>query len=209
MYRKYIKRLLDIAIAIITIAFGGIPMLIIAAAIKKESPGPAIFKQERLGLNGKVFEMKKFRSMKVNSEHTGSGVYSNDDDPRLTKVGKFLRKTSLDELPQAFNMLAGDMSLIGPRPPLTYHPWPLEEYTEEQKRMFEVRPGLTGWAQINGRRTVEWNERIKMNVWYVDHMSFLWDLKIFGRSFLTVFSGKNNENTGKTVKSTTEMVNNN
>lgn len=199
MYRKCIKRLLDIIIAVLVIVVGGIPMLIIAAAIRIESPGPALFKQERLGRNARVYTMYKFRSMQQDSEHTGSGVYSNSEDPRLTKVGKFLRATSLDELPQAINMLKGDMSLIGPRPPLTYHPWPVEDYTEEQLRMFEVRPGLTGWAQVHGRRTVEWNERIRMNIWYVDHLTFATDLKIFFMSFLKVASAEDNDNQGATV----------
>ena len=199
MYRNCIKRILDILIALLIIIVGAIPMLIIAIEIKIESRGPAIFKQERLGKDAKVYTMYKFRSMKQDSEHAGLGVYSNSDDPRLTKVGKFLRATSLDELPQAFNMLLGDMSLIGPRPPLTYHPWPVEEYTDEQLHMFDVRPGLTGWAQVHGRRTVEWNERIKMNIWYAEHVSFLLDLKIFFMSFLKVASAKDNDNTGATI----------
>ena len=143
--------------------------------------------------------MLKFRSMVQNAEHTGSGVYSDRHDTRVTKVGRIIRATSIDELPQAINMLRGDMSLIGPRPPLTYHPWPIDQYNEEQKRMFEVRPGITGWAQIHGRKDVEWHERIKMNVWYVDHVSFPLDVKILFSTVFKVLSNADNENKGATV----------
>ena len=139
--------------------------------------------------------------MRVNSEHTGSGVYSDDKDPRMTRVGKVLRKTSIDELPQLVNILKGDMSLIGPRPPLTYHPWPVEEYTVEQLRMFEVRPGITGWAQTHGRKDVEWHKRIELNVWYVDHVSLPLDLKILFVTVGKVFTNADNENKGATVVS--------
>ena len=174
-------------------------MLVVAFLIKTDSEGPILYRQKRLGKDGKVFEMLKFRSMYVNSEFTGSGVYSNDSDIRVTKVGRFIRKTSIDELPQLLNVLKGDMSLIGPRPPLTYHPWPLEEYTDDQKRMFEVRPGITGWAQINGRKDVEWHKRIQLNVWYVDHVTFWLDVKIFFITILKVLRNDDNENKGETV----------
>ena len=201
MYKHFLKRLFDILISIIGLIICAIPMLIVAIAIKCDSEGPVIFKQERVGKNGKVFNIYKFRSMCVGAEKTGSGVYSGKGDARVTKVGKILRATSLDELPQFFNLLKGDMSLVGPRPPLTYHPWPLEQYTEEQKRMFEVRPGITGWAQINGRKDVEWNKRIKLNVWYVDHVSLWLDIKILFKTVFKVFSNADNENTGATVVS--------
>ena len=174
-------------------------MLLIAVAIKLDSKGPVIFKQERLGVGGKVFKIYKFRSMCVNAEHTGSGVYSGKGDTRVTRVGKILRATSIDELPQMFNILKGDMSFVGPRPPLTYHPWPLAEYSEEQKRMFEVRPGITGWAQINGRKAVEWNQRIKLNVWYVDNVSLWLDMKIVFKTVFKVLNNSDNENVGATV----------
>ena len=138
--------------------------------------------------------------MCVNAEHTGSGVYSGKGDSRVTRMGRILRATSIDELPQLINILKGDMSFIGPRPPLTYHPWPLEEYTPQQRRMFEVRPGITGWAQINGRKAVEWNRRIEMNVWYVDHVSFGLDMKILLATVGKVLSNADNENTGETVQ---------
>ncbi len=199
MYKYFIKRLFDIIIAFCGLVVAVIPMLVVAIWIKTDSEGPVLYRQKRLGKDGKVFEMLKFRSMYVNSEFTGSGVYSNDSDTRVTKVGKFIRKTSIDELPQLINILKGDMSLIGPRPPLTYHPWPLEQYTAEQKRMFEVRPGITGWAQINGRKDVEWHKRIQLNVWYVDHVSFWLDVKIFFITILKVLRNDDNENKGETV----------
>ena len=147
-----VKRGLDILFSSVMLVIGAIPLLITALIIKIDSPGPAIFKQKRLGAGGKVFEMLKFRSMVVNAEHTASGVYSGKGDARVTRVGKFIRAASIDELPQLINIFKGDMSFIGPRPALTYHPWPFEEYTDDQRRMFDVRPGITGWAQINGER---------------------------------------------------------
>ena len=202
MYKYFIKRLLDIILSVIGIVICFIPMLIIAIAIKIDSPGPVIFKQKRLGYKGKVYEIWKFRSMCVGAEQIGSGVYSGKGDARVTRVGKILRKTSLDELPQFFNTLVGTMSFVGPRPPLTYHPWPIEDYTDEQRAMFNVRPGITGWAQVNGRKDVEWNRRIEMNVWYVEHVSFWLDLKIAFRTVWKVVSSADNENIGATVTKT-------
>lgn len=199
MYKHFFKRLSDILISLVGIIILSVPMLIIAIAIKCDSKGPVIFKQERVGKNGKVFKIYKFRSMCVGAEKTGSGVYSGKGDTRVTKVGKILRATSLDELPQFFNLLKGDMSLVGPRPPLTYHPWTWDKYTDEQKRMFEVRPGITGWAQVNGRKEVEWNKRIQLNVWYVDHVSLWLDIKILFKTVAKVFSNADNENTVATV----------
>jgi lipopolysaccharide/colanic/teichoic acid biosynthesis glycosyltransferase len=199
MYKHFFKRFFDILIALIGLVIAAIPMLFIAIAIKVNSKGPVIFKQERVGKGGKVFKIYKFRSMCVGAEQTGSGVYSGKGDARVTKVGKILRATSLDELPQFFNLLKGDMSLVGPRPPLTYHPWTWDKYTDEQKRMFDVRPGITGWAQVNGRKDVEWNKRIKLNVWYVDHVSLWLDIKILFMTVFKVFSNADNENKGATV----------
>ena len=178
-----------------------IPVLLIAAiAVKVDSKGPVIFKQERLGLHGRVFSIYKFRSMRVNAEHTGSGVYSGKNDARVTRVGKFLRASSIDELPQLWNIIKGDMSFIGPRPPLTYHPWPIEEYTQEQLHMFDVRPGITGWAQVNGRKGVEWHKRIELNCWYADHVSFALDIRIFFMTIFKVLSNADNVNTEATLK---------
>ncbi len=197
MYRHFLKRFLDLIFAgvlfLVTLPLYGI----IAVAIKIDSRGPVVFSQRRLGRNGKEFDMYKFRSMVVDAEK--GGVYSDNQDPRVTRVGKILRKTSLDELPQCINIIRGDMSFIGFRPPLTYHPWPFEEYTPEQKRMFSVRPGITGWAQVNGRRTVQWPRRIEMNVWYAEHMSFLLDCKILFMTVFKVLRGVDNENIGASV----------
>lgn len=199
MYRMFLKRFLDVVFSFLFISIFLLPMLIIGILVKIDSKGPALFKQQRLGKDGKVFSMYKFRSMQLNAEHTGSGVYSGKGDSRVTRVGRILRATSLDELPQFFNILLGDMSFIGPRPPLTYHPWPLEKYTAEQRRMFEVRPGITGWAQVNGRKGVEWNKRIQLNVWYVDHRSFLLDVKILFMTVFKVLSNADNVNTDATA----------
>lgn len=206
MYKKTVKRLIDILVSALSLVILSPLMLIVILLIKIDSPGSAVFKQERLGLNGKTFTMYKFRSMKQNTEHTGSGVYSGKGDARVTKLGRILRASSIDELPQLVNVIKGDMSFIGPRPPLTYHPWKLEEYTESQKRMFDVRPGITGWAQVHGRRCVEWNERIKMNVWYVDHVTFWLDVKILFMTIGKVFTSADNQNTGETVVKDTQTI---
>lgn len=198
-YNRVVKRAIDITISALGLVVLSPVMLVSAILVKLTSKGPAIFRQKRLGRGAEEFTILKFRTMRLNSEHTGSGVYSDDKDPRMTKIGRFLRKTSIDELPQLINILRGDMSLIGPRPPLTYHPWPVGEYTPEQLRMFEVRPGITGWAQTHGRKDVEWNKRITLNVWYVDHVSFALDLKIFFVTIAKVFTAAGNENKGATV----------
>lgn len=198
-YGNCLKRLFDILISGSILLVLWPLLLVIALLVRLDSPGPALFKQERLGKDGKVFRILKFRSMCQNAEHTGSGVYSGKGDARVTKVGKILRATSLDELPQLFNMLVGDMSLIGPRPPLTYHPWPIDQYTEEQHHMFDVRPGITGWAQVHGRKEVEWHERIRLNVWYVENVSLWLDLKIIFMTVFKVVTNADNENVGATV----------
>lgn len=200
-HKKYMafKRGMDIVISGIGLIIASPIMLLTAVLIKIDSPGKVFFMQERIGKDGKVFKIAKFRSMCTGAEHTGSGVYSGKNDARVTRVGKIIRATSIDELPQLYNILKGDMSLIGPRPPLTYHPWTIDKYTEEQLHMFDVRPGITGWAQIHGRKSVEWNKRIELNVWYVRHISFWLDLKIFFMTFLKVLRNDDNENTGETV----------
>lgn len=197
MYKNVVKRILGIVISLTALILLSWLFLIVAICIKIDSKGPVFFKQDRLGLNGKVYKIYKFRSMCVGAEK--GGVYSDNKDSRVTKIGKIIRATSIDELPQLINILKGDMALIGPRPPLTYHPWPIEEYTDEQKRMFEVRPGITGWAQTHGRKDVEWHKRIELNVWYVDHVSFLLDFKIFFLTILKVLINADNENKGATA----------
>lgn len=199
MYRNFLKRVLDIFLAVIILVVSSPILLLIALAVKLDSKGPAIFSQRRLGKNGKEFNMYKFRTMVQDAEK--GGVYSDNKDPRVTRVGKILRKTSLDELPQCVNIIRGDMSFVGFRPPLTYHPWPFEEYTQQQKRMFAVRPGITGWAQVNGRRTVEWHKRIELNVWYAEHLSFWLDCKIVLMTVLKVLRNSDNENIGESVSS--------
>lgn len=199
IYKRYFKRLIDILGAFFGIIILAIPMAVIAVLIKIDSKGPVIFKQQRIGLNGKVFYIYKFRTMVVNAEHTGSGVYSGKGDARVTRVGRILRATSADEFVQFVNILKGDMSFVGPRPPLTYHPWPYEEYTEEQKKMFSVRPGITGWAQVHGRKDVEWHKRIEMNIWYTENVSLWLDIKICFMTFFKVLSNADNENVGETV----------
>ena len=198
-YRHFFKRILDVIIALMAFLLSWPLLVIVGVLIQLESPGPAIFSQERIGKDGKIFKIHKFRSMYVDTEHTGSGVYSGANDARVTRIGKIIRATSIDELPQIWNLIKGEMSLIGPRPPLTYHPWPLEKYTPEQKRMFDVRPGITGWAQVHGRKEVEWHERIRLNVWYVDHVSLVLDIKIFFMTICKVLTNENNSNTRKTV----------
>lgn len=199
MYRDYIKRVIDVVLSMILLIILSPVLLITAIVIKIDSKGPIIFKQERIGKAGEVFKIYKFRSMVVGAEHTGTGVYSKKDDARVTKVGKFIRKTSIDELPQLVNILVGQMSFIGPRPVLTYHPWKYEEYTEEQLKRFEVLPGITGWAQIHGRKTVEWPTRLEYDAYYVENLSFKLDLEILVKTFLVVFTMKENENTAETA----------
>ena len=199
MYQAFVKRISDIVFSALGLLVLSPLFLLIAILVRCTSKGPVIFRQERLGRDAKVFRICKFRTMAENSEHTGSGVYSDRNDSRVTKVGRILRATSLDELPQLWNILRGDMSFIGPRPPLTYHPWTIDRYSEEQLRMFRVRPGITGWAQVHGRRELEWHERLRLNVWYADHVSFALDMKIISLTVGVLLSGKGNENKGATV----------
>lgn len=196
---SFVKRFLDVTAALLALLVLFPLLLVVAVLVKATSTGPVLFKQTRLGKDGREFQIYKFRSMCVGAEQIGTGVYSGKGDTRVTKIGKFLRATSIDELPQFINVLKGEMSFIGPRPPLTYHPWPLSEYTPEQLRMFAVRPGITGWAQVNGRKDVEWNRRIQLNVWYVEHMSLWLDIKILFLTVYKVFTNADNANTNATV----------
>lgn len=199
-YCKYVKVALDTILSVVFLLLFWWLYALIALAVKIDDPsGPVIFKQERLGKHGKVYWMYKFRTMCVGAEHTGSGVYSNDHDDRVTRVGRFLRKSSLDELPQLINVLSQKMGIVGFRSPMIYHPWVWEKYTDEQRHMFDVRPGITGWAQVHGRRTVEWNRRIEMNCWYADHVSLWLDIKILFMTVFKVLANKDNENIGETV----------
>lgn len=194
----YFKRVFDVLISTIVLLVLSPFLLITAILIKLDSRGPIIFEQERLGIKGVPFKIYKFRSMCVGAEKQGTGVYSFKGDKRITRIGRVIRATSIDELPQLVNILKGDMSLIGPRPALTYHPWPYEQYTEHQKKMFDVRPGITGWAQVNGRKEVPWPERIELNVYYVEHLSFALDVKISFMTVFKVFTMADNNNVSKT-----------
>ena len=203
IYKDYIKRYIDVGVSVFGLVITLPVLLITAVAIKLDSEGNVLFRQKRLGKDGKEFTIYKFRSMCMNAEKTGSGQYSFKGDPRVTRVGKIIRATSIDELPQFLNIIKGDMSLIGFRPPLTYHPWSVEKYTDEQKKMFSVRPGVTGWAQVHGRKEVQWEDRINMGVWYAENVSFLLDMKILGMTVVKVLTNVNNENTVVTTARST------
>jgi lipopolysaccharide/colanic/teichoic acid biosynthesis glycosyltransferase len=157
-----------------------------AVAIKLEDGGPVFYRQRRVGLNGEEFELLKLRTMEVDAERKGAGYAVNEGDPRITRVGRLLRRLSLDELPQLWNVVRGDMSLVGPRPTLSYQ---VDRYTPRQRRRLEVRPGLTGWAQIHGRARLPWEDRIELDVWYVEHRSPWLDLRILVRTPAALFGG--------------------
>ncbi len=192
-----IKRFFDLTVSLIGLIIILPLLLLIALAIKLDSKGPVFFKQERFGLNARTFTIYKFRSMYLGAEK--GGVYEAENDPRVTRVGRVLRRTSINELPQFINIIRGDMSLIGPRPVLTYHPWPLEQYTAEQKKRFNVRPGVTGWAQVSGRKNLMWDRRIEHDIEYVENLSFGFDLNIFLRTIVKVLSMEDNFNRGETA----------
>ena len=176
----FLKRIMDILGSTVGLILLAIPFLIIAIKIKRDSPGPVFFKQERLGKDGVPFYIIKFRTMVVNAEHIGTGLKVKDDtDDRITRTGHFLRKTSLDELPQLINVWKGDMSLVGPRPPVTYHPYDgFENYPDEMKKRFDMRPGMTGLAQVEVRNSVSWDERIVYDVRYVEQFSIVLDIQL-------------------------------
>lgn len=187
------KRLLDILGSAAGIVILSPLLLGLAIAIKLTSKGPVFFVQERIGLKGSVFKMLKFRSMVENAEHLGTGLFSHADDPRITRVGHFIRKTSLDELPQLFNVFGGSMSLVGPRPPVTYELGPFEDYTPVMRRRFDVKPGITGLAQVSGRNELEWDDKIVFDNQYVDQYEargVLVDLVILIRTIGVVLSGR-------------------
>lgn len=174
MYRKYLKRMADIVLAFLVLALFWWVYVIIAALVKIKLGTPVIYKTERIGKNERPFMLYKFRSMTEAKDDNGNLL---SDSERLTKFGRILRATSLDELPEMWNILTGDMSLIGPRPlPGTYLPF----YKNTEKQRHDVRPGLTGWAQVNGRNAIGWDEKFEYDVFYVKHLSFLLDCKIIG-----------------------------
>jgi lipopolysaccharide/colanic/teichoic acid biosynthesis glycosyltransferase len=181
-----VNRAADIAAAGLGLALAAPFLAAAALAVKLDDGGPVLFRQTRVGKDGKDFELLKLRSMTVGAEHLGAGFAIDKGDARITRVGRFLRRTSIDELPQLWNVLRGDMSVIGPRPTLRYQ---VDRYTDRQRRRLEVRPGLTGWAQVNGRATLPWADKIELDVWYVDHHSPLVDLQILLRTPLALLGG--------------------
>ncbi len=181
MYKKLVKRSIDVIISLFGILLLCPIIIIVLILLILVNKGNPLFFQSRPGRNGKIFKIVKFKTM--NDKKDSFGILLPDED-RITLVGSFVRKTSLDEVPQLLNVLKGDMSLIGPRPLLVQY---LPLYTEEQKRRHEVRPGITGWAQVNGRNAISWDQKFKYDVWYVDHVSFLLDVKIFFMTIKKVF----------------------
>lgn len=180
MNKFLIKRLFDIVFSISSLIILSPIFLIIAILIKFDTTGEVFFRQERLGFKGKKFEIIKFRTMITDAEQLGTGLkVSKGNDPRITKIGSFLRKTSLDELPQLFNVLKGEMSIVGPRPPVTYHPYKgIDNYPTWAKRRFDMRPGITGLAQVKVRNSASWLERIEIDINYIENFSCVLDLKI-------------------------------
>ena len=180
------NRLVDATLAGLGLAVASPVLAAAAAAIKLEDGGPILYRQRRVGLNGEEFELLKLRTMIVGAETRGAGLAVNEGDPRITRIGRALRRLSIDEIPQLWNVVRGDMSLIGPRPTLAYQ---VERYTPRQRRRLDVKPGITGWAQIHGRARLPWDERIELDVWYVEHRSPLLDLQILARTPRALFAG--------------------
>jgi lipopolysaccharide/colanic/teichoic acid biosynthesis glycosyltransferase len=181
-----VNRVADVAIAGTGLVLASPFLAAAAIASKLEDGGPVLYRQTRVGQGGTDFELLKLRTMIVGAETQGAGYAVDRGDPRITRVGRILRRTSLDELPQLWNVLRGEMSIVGPRPTLRYQ---VERYDERQRRRLDVRPGLTGWAQVHGRASLPWAERIELDVWYVEHRSPLLDLKILLRTPLALVGG--------------------
>jgi lipopolysaccharide/colanic/teichoic acid biosynthesis glycosyltransferase len=188
-----LNRALDVTAAGIALALTSPVLGVAAVAVKLEDGGPVFYRQRRVGLHGEEFDLLKLRTMEVGAEQKGAGYAVNEGDPRITRSGRALRRLSLDELPQLWNVLRGDMSLIGPRPTLAYQ---VERYTPHQRRRLDVKPGITGWAQIHGRARLPWEERIELDVWYVDHRSPWLDMKILARTPRALFAGTYKGETG-------------
>ncbi|MCP4156514.1 MAG: sugar transferase [bacterium] len=182
---RALKLLLDIVGSILLIILTAPFLLLLICIIKLETRGSAFFIQDRLGYKGNVFKIIKFRTMVNKAEQMGTGIFTNEQDPRITRVGHILRKLSLDELPQLFNIIKGEMSFVGPRPPVPYHPRKYRDYDDEQKLRFTFRPGITGYAQVKGRNSLSWDQRIEYDVLYVKKFNVMMDIKIL---FLTVWS---------------------
>ncbi|MEX0851298.1 MAG: sugar transferase [Gaiellaceae bacterium] len=180
------NRVLDVVVAGAGLALASPVLGVAALATKLESGGPVLYRQTRVGRDGEDFEVLKLRTMVVGAEKLGAGFAVDKGDSRITRVGRILRRTSIDELPQLWNVLRGDMSVIGPRPTLRYQ---VEQYDEHQWRRLAIRPGLTGWAQVQGRASLPWADRIELDVWYVEHRSPKTDLEILLRTPLALFRG--------------------
>jgi len=180
----FIKRIFDLIIALIGLIILAVPFLIIAVILKLTSKDSVFFKQPRPGKNGNIFHLIKFRTMKNRRDEQGNLL---PDEERITKIGKFLRKLSLDELPELWNVLRGELSLVGPRPLLVDY---LDRYSPEQARRHEVKPGITGWAQVNGRNAITWEEKFKYDVWYIDNWSLKLDIKIIIMTIMKVIKGE-------------------
>ena len=188
-----LNRLADVAVAGLGLVVAAPALAVAAAAVKVTDGGPVLYRQKRVGMDGVEFELLKLRTMVVGAESIGAGAAVDRGDSRITRVGRLLRRSSVDELPQLWNVIRGDMSVIGPRPTLAYQ---VERYTSRQRRRLEVKPGLTGWAQIHGRARLPWDERIELDVWYVEHRSPRVDLKILARTPLALFGGTYKGETG-------------
>jgi lipopolysaccharide/colanic/teichoic acid biosynthesis glycosyltransferase len=188
-----VNRAVDVAVAALGLAVASPALAAAAVAIKLNDRGPVFYRQRRVGLEGAEFELLKLRTMEVGAEHKGAGFAVDEGDPRITRVGRLLRRLSIDEVPQLWNVVRGDMSLVGPRPTLAYQ---VKRYTPRQRRRLEVKPGITGWAQIHGRARLPWEERIELDVWYVEHRSPWLDLKILARTPRSLFAGTYKGETG-------------
>ncbi|HEX6117472.1 MAG TPA: sugar transferase [Solirubrobacterales bacterium] len=180
------SRAFDVAAAALALIVSAPLQIAIAIAIRLDSRGPAIYRQRRVGLGGAEFDLLKFRTMRPGSDPVGIGTAVESGDPRVTRLGRVLRRLSLDELPNLVNVLSGEMAIVGPRPTI---PAQVELYTERQRRRLEVKPGLTGWAQVSGHVAIPWDERIELDVWYVEHRSARLDLRILGRTVKQILLG--------------------
>ena len=180
------RRAFDIVVASAALVFFS-PVLVVAiVAIRFESPGSPIYRQRRVGLDGDEFDVLKLRTMVTGAEHIGAGMAIDEGDTRITRVGAFLRRTSLDEIPNLVNVIRGDMGIIGPRPTI---PVQVAQYTDRQRGRLTVRPGLTGWAQVNGRAALPWAERIELDLWYIEHRTWRLDIQILLRTARMVLGG--------------------
>jgi lipopolysaccharide/colanic/teichoic acid biosynthesis glycosyltransferase len=188
-----VNRAADVAIAGASLVVASPVLALAALAAKLEDRGPVLYKQTRVGKDGADFELLKLRTMVVGAETMGAGLAVNEGDSRITRAGRILRRLSLDELPQLWNVMRGEMSVIGPRPTLRYQ---VERYDARQARRLEVKPGITGWAQVHGRAALPWDERIALDVWYVEHRNAWLDLKILAKTPLALFSGTYKGDTG-------------